>query len=271
MNKFPICVVIYLTDYCTLKCKHCFLTQNNSLNKNMIEYSILKKVLDDLKENNVYMIAYTGGDPMVHPDIFEILNYTSKLDMLPLLGISGIGITNEKAEMIYNSGVRCVQIGLNGSRRSLNDKYRGYGVFDKIKKSISVLQKNGLNVNLSYCLNKSNYNDLSNMLYFSDLINAYKVKIEFWKSMDNIKENELNEKEMLSAYNICADYMNRNNKSDWIQCPKSQSNLSKIHKSAIVIMPNGDVKRNELSETLGNIYINNIIDIIQGDVIKNER
>lgn len=36
-------------------------------------------------------------------------------------------------------------------------------------------------------------------------------------------------------------------------------------------MPNGDVKRNELGDTLGNIYMNNIIDIIQGDVIENER
>lgn len=209
MNKIPICVVVYLTDYCPLKCKHCFLTQNNNLNQNMLDYFALQKVLDDLKKNGVCMIAYTGGDPMLHPDIFKILNYTSKLDMLPLLGISGIGITNEKAEMIYNSGTKCVQIGLNGSSKCLNDEYRGVGTFDKVKKSISILQKNKLNVNLSYCLNRNNYKDLNNMLCFSNSINAYKVKIEFWKSMNNLVENELNEKEMVDMYNICNEYMNK--------------------------------------------------------------
>ena len=31
MNKFPLCVIIYLTDFCPLQCKHCFLVQNLSL------------------------------------------------------------------------------------------------------------------------------------------------------------------------------------------------------------------------------------------------
>ena len=203
MNNIPICVVIYLTNYCSLKCKHCFLTQKDNLNKNMIDYNILKKVLDDLKENNVYMIAYTGGDPMLHPDIFKILNYTSELNMLPLLGISGIGITKEKAKKIYDSGVRCIQIGLNGSNNILNDEYRGIGTYDKVKESISILQGNGLNVNLSFCLDKKNYKDLINMLNFSNSVNAYKVKIEFWKNTNNPIENELDEKEMSKVFTAC--------------------------------------------------------------------
>lgn len=78
MSKLPTCVVVYLTDYCKLKCKHCFLSQNNCINKNMIDFAIIKKLLLTFKENNVFMVAFTGGDPMLHPQIFEILSLTKK-------------------------------------------------------------------------------------------------------------------------------------------------------------------------------------------------
>ena len=141
MIKFPVCVVIYLTDYCKLKCKHCFLTQTSQLNKNMIEFNKLKKLLRTFKENNVFMIAFTGGDPMLHPEIFDILNYTRDLGMLPLLGISGTDISYDIAKKIYESGVRCVQVGLNGSNAKLNDYYRGNGSFTKNSNKIKEWRK----------------------------------------------------------------------------------------------------------------------------------
>ncbi len=262
MTKFPVCVVVYLTDYCPLKCKHCFLTQQKSLNQNMITFNKLKEILKTLKKNNVCMIAYTGGDPMINPDIFKILKYTTKLDMLPLLGISGIGINSEIAQQIYDSGVRCVQIGLNGSNSKLNDNYRGAGTFDEIKKTIHTLQEKNINVNLSFCLDKKNYKDLNNMLNFSKSMNAFKVKVEFWKKVNDSTLKELNKNEIFKINEFCIDYMNKNNKIDWIQCAKNETNLTRIHKSSVIIMPNGDVKHNELSVSLGNIYTSNIDDII---------
>ena len=262
MNKFPLCVIIYLTDFCPLQCKHCFLVQNDCINKHKIDFDCLRKTLEELRENNVYMIAFTGGDPLLHPDLYQILKYTSNLDMLPLLGISGIGINQENAMNIYNSGVRCVQIGFNGSYSDLNDEYRGSGTFKQLKMAVLTLQNNGLNVNLSFCLDKNNYRDLNNMLDFSNKLNAYKVKIEFWKSMSNSTENELSQTEMINVYNNCVKYMDKFNKKDWIQCPKCHSDLVQIHHSAIVIMPNGDIKYNEVSPALGNIYHESITDII---------
>ncbi len=264
MIKFPVCVVIYLTDYCKLKCKHCFLTQTSQLNKNMIEFNKLKKLLLTFKENNVFMIAFTGGDPMLHPEIFEILNYTRNLGMLPLLGISGTDISYDIAKKIYESGVRCVQVGLNGSNAKLNDYYRGKGNFEEVMSSVNNLKKANINVNLAFCLDRHNLFDLKNMLELANSLNIYKVKIEFWNCLNNSNnENELSDDEKNDVREICCEFMNLNNKENWIQYPKATTNLVKIHSNALIIMSNGDVKKHEMGETLGNIYLKDIKDILE--------
>ena len=273
MSKFPVCVVMYLTDYCDLKCKHCFLTQTKCLNKNMLDYKYIKKVLKELKENNVFMVAYTGGDPMLHPDIFKILRYTSKLGMLPLLGVSGINIDYDKAKKIYKSGVRCVQIGLNGSTEELNDYYRGTGSYKEALISIDNLMKCNINVNLSFCLDKHNVYDLKNMLNFAEGKGIYKVKVEFWDCIDSKNNNnieELTDSEKDQVRTICDDKMKEVNKKDWIQYPKASSSLTKIHSKALIIMPDGSVKKQELGAKLGSIYDNDIKDMLEVEMKKEE-
>ena len=264
MAKFPVCVVIYLTDYCSLKCRHCFLNQLNQLNKNELDTISLKKVLRTFKDNNVFMIAYTGGDPLLHPNLFEILKYTSDLGMLPLLGLSGINVSPVIAETIYNSGVRCVQVGLNGSNAKVNDYYRGKGSFQNALNSINNLRDKKINVNISFCIDKNNYDDLENMLELAEKLNIYKVKIEFWNCVDSKSENELSVDQKNNIRLFCDNYMDKKNIYDWIQYPKSTSNLTKIHSNALVIMPNGDIKRNEMDKELGNIYKDDIKSILEG-------
>ena len=263
MNEFPICVVVYLTNYCYLKCKHCFLNQLNELNKNNIDYNAMINTLEELKRNNVFMIAYTGGDPLLHPNIFQILKATSDLGMMPLLGISGYNLTGDIAKKIYQTGVRCVQIGLNGSCCEINDKYRGINSFTEAEKAIKLLQKNNINVNLSFCLDKDNYNDLEEMLNFSLIKGIYKVKIEFWESLKEKSFKSLNTEEKTKIYDKCIEFMKKNNLEDWIQCPKVKSNLNKIRKNAILIMPNGDVKNTEIENKIGNINDESITDIVK--------
>lgn len=266
MIKFPICIVIYLTDYCNLKCKHCFLTQINNINKNMIDFKKIKEMLLLFKKNNVFMIAFTGGDPMLHPEIFDILKYTSDLGMLPLLGISGTGVEHDTCKRIFESGVRCVQLGLNGSNDKINDYYRGKGNFYEVSNTIRNLKVNNINVNLAFCIDKNNLFDLKNMLDLAQGLGAYKVKIEFWNCLGNSYEQntkELNDEDKAYVSDICNKYMKENNKLNWIQYPKHSTQLTEIHSNALVIMPNGDVKNNEMGRTLGNIYENSILDILE--------
>ena len=265
MNNSPISVVVYLTNHCYLNCNHCFFKQLEQLNKDTLDYDILINALKYFKDHNTFIIAYTGGDPLLHPRFLDILEKTKELGMLPLLGISGANVDDSIAKGIHSANVGCVQVGLNGHNESLNDQYRGKGSFREAIKSIQTLQNNNVNVNISFCLDKKNYRAIKDMLIFAKTIKAYKVKIEYWQNM-NSKENselELTKEDKEYIYSICEEYMKKYNLEDWIQCPKAKTNLVTIHSKSLVIMPNGDIKNHEFGEVIGNLYNKKIEEILE--------
>jgi Fe-coproporphyrin III synthase len=66
----PKSVILYITSYCPLKCSHCFLTRSGELNKTELSFDEIIRILDDLQENKVFLLAIAGGDPILHEGFF---------------------------------------------------------------------------------------------------------------------------------------------------------------------------------------------------------
>lgn len=256
-KKTPYGFIVYLTNYCKLRCRHCFWVQNNKINTEYIPYNEVCKMIDTMAENKIFMIAYTGGDPLLHPDIFKILQYTRKKNILPLLGISGIDMTEEIADKIYNSGVRCVQVSLDDVDRKYNDYMRGESCFKYVDECINILQHHNINVNLAICLNKYNYKNLFDMLQYAYQKNIYEVKIQFWKKFNKDYKveriEELDQEKKQSVINMCRLYEKEVGRVKWISLPIKNDEVMPFSR-AHIIDTNGDIKYNEQSEVIGNIY-----------------
>lgn len=65
-----------LTDKCNLQCLHCG-SRCLRNNYNYLNKELVYKTLDNIKPNNDLMIIFTGGEPLLHRDLFEILEYTN--------------------------------------------------------------------------------------------------------------------------------------------------------------------------------------------------
>ena len=79
MNKLlPPNISLYITYHCQLKCKHCFLTISEKLNKHRLNYNDIEKIVHDAVNNNVFSMIIAGGDPSLSPDFYKtikLLNY----------------------------------------------------------------------------------------------------------------------------------------------------------------------------------------------------
>lgn len=182
----PLSTKIYLTSYCDLECNHCFLKIRGELNTGLLDTKKILKVIDFFSKNKVFLVAFTGGDPILHPDLFSILNYTYKKNMLPLLGTSGTRITETVAKKIYLSGVSCVQLSLEGTNVQLNKNSRTLEGFNDIVRSIKILKKYPkIKINLAFCLYKENYHNLKNMLLFAMNNKISNVKIQIYRNYIN--------------------------------------------------------------------------------------
>lgn len=124
---FPRSCLLYLTNDCYLNCSHCAIVCKN--NPSYMSYSCFKQIMSLLKKNKCYITAITGGDPLLHPDLFELLEEIRQNNMLAVLGISGIGLDDTIVKKIVKSKVGCVQVSLDGSTENYNSVFRVYYLY----------------------------------------------------------------------------------------------------------------------------------------------
>ena len=134
---------------CNLKCTHCFISCSPTNDTHgMISKERVFEMLEKAKEKGVREYYFTGGEPFLHPDLFELIEATLRQGPLTIL-TNGILISENKArkiaEIAGNSEYSLdLRISLDGMSAEENDEIRGKGTFNKIISSVDRLYKNGI-------------------------------------------------------------------------------------------------------------------------------
>jgi len=134
-KRRPI-VVWNITRACNLKCVHCYNDSGAGKTCNELSTSQAKAVLDDLSKFNVPSVLFSGGEPLMRPDLFELIEYGVQKGLRAVISTNGTLITADVAKKIKQMGVSYVGISLDGIGQ-VNDKFRGVpGAFDRAVQGI---------------------------------------------------------------------------------------------------------------------------------------
>ena len=168
-------VVWNSTRTCNLKCRHCYMSSEAKKYQNELTTAEAKQFIDDLADFNVPVLLFSGGEPLIRPDFFELADYAAKKGVRPTLSTNGTLITPEVARKIKDIGVGYVGISLDGLRE-VNDKFRGKaGAFEAamngIKNCVAVDQR----VGLRFTINHHNIQELENIFDFIEEENINRV------------------------------------------------------------------------------------------------
>lgn len=160
----PFLVVWDITYACNLKCKHCYASAGKSLDDELTTEEA-KQVIDKLDRVCVPIIAFSGGEPLVRKDIFELTNYAGNKGIYVAVATNATLITKEKAKMMKESGIRFVQISLDGANSETHDSFRGInGVYDKTIQGIKNCVDEGFFVNIAATATKYNYKEIPKII-----------------------------------------------------------------------------------------------------------
>lgn len=168
-------VVWNSTRTCNLKCRHCYMSSDAKKYQNELTTAEAKQFIDDLADFNVPVLLFSGGEPLIRSDFFELADYAAKKGVRPTLSTNGTLITPEVARKIKDIGVGYVGISLDGLRE-VNDKFRGkVGAFEAamngIKNCVAVDQR----VGLRFTINHHNIQELENIFDFIEEENINRV------------------------------------------------------------------------------------------------
>ncbi|HOM02447.1 MAG TPA: radical SAM protein [Acetivibrio sp.] len=160
----------HITAKCDQKCKHCYMYESpfyKSERENELLLSDCKAIIDDFLDTVGHRkggICFTGGDPLLRNDFFDILEYTAGKNIFPL-GIAGNSyhLDFETALRLKKYGVIMYQISLDGLKET-HDYFRKPGSFDDALRAYKVLKKAGILSMCMFTLSRKNMNQLIDVI-----------------------------------------------------------------------------------------------------------
>ncbi|MBI2851511.1 MAG: radical SAM protein [Chloroflexi bacterium] len=175
---FSFFVQWHLTERCNLKCLHCY--QKAAVDE--MGFEEICQAIGDIKDTvegwgREYEVQispslhFTGGEPVVRREIFDILAHARALGFSLSLMSNGTLITGDIAHRIKESGVSDVQVSLEGLQE-VHDRVRGQGSFEHAVRGIRNLVSEGIDTNINFTLSRINAGEIEGLTLLAEEIGA---------------------------------------------------------------------------------------------------
>ncbi len=158
-------VVIWnLIRRCNLTCKHCYATSADKDFEGELSTAEINRVMDDLHAFGVPVLILSGGEPLMHPDIYTISKRAKEMGFYVGLSTNGTLITQENISEISAIGYDYIGISIDGMRETHDRFRRRTGAFDESLNAVRLCHDNGIKVGLRFTLTSDNAVELPEIL-----------------------------------------------------------------------------------------------------------
>lgn len=145
VKGLPPIVQIEPTNRCNLHCCLC-LTGLGQLRRPKGDMSIgnFKKIIDQLEKGIIYLVLYNLGEPLLNPDIYQIVQYAKRKKVFIRFSTNGEFGDKENIKKIVNSGIDELVISLDYVTQQTYLKYKKSPNFEIVIKNVeSIIKERG--------------------------------------------------------------------------------------------------------------------------------
>lgn len=181
-----------VTNKCNLRCAHCYnsagINNENELDLKEIEECIIIPAA----RIGTKFITFTGGEPLMRQDFFEILQLTHQAHIQTSIATNGLLLDSKKISKLKKIQVDRVQLSLEGSTDIINDAIRGKGVYKRLTEYvIPELVDAGLFVAVSFTPTIKNAYDIESMAALCAKLKVQSLSIRRFSDAGRAKTNAL--------------------------------------------------------------------------------
>ncbi len=172
-----------LTKRCNLNCDHCYLDAEfrGGLRTDELNTEECFRVIDQIAEvnPNAFLIL-TGGEPLLRPDIYEIIRYAADRKFMVVLGTNGTLINRANALKIKEAGAHGVGISIDSMDPGKHDKFRGVqNAWDQSMEAFNVMNEVGIDFLIQMSVSDMNYKEIPDVVAFAEKIGAIAFNLYF--------------------------------------------------------------------------------------------
>ncbi len=155
-----------ITRTCNLRCVHCYSDSNAAKYPGELTWEEMEKVVSDLAAYEVPSLLLSGGEPMIHPRFFDLVESASSAGLKLTISTNGTLITEEKAALLKAAQVAYVGISLDGIGEIHDHFRRKEGAFDAAVRGFRHCHAVGQKTGLRLTLTKHNVENIDRILDF---------------------------------------------------------------------------------------------------------
>ena len=155
-------VVIRLTYNCDLACPHCLVGTMDFGPELRID--AWRRILSELHDINAKKVLLTGGEPLLHPDLKEIIRTISLMNIPVDLNSNLYNMTKEFMFKLHDFGLTEISVSIEGPE-DIHDRMHGSaGAFTQLIQAIRWAADLGIKIDASCCITADNFTHIPQLI-----------------------------------------------------------------------------------------------------------
>ncbi len=147
-------LLLHMTERCNLRCRHCFAGEAGDVSMSVED---VLSAAEEFEAMQGLRLMLSGGEPLLHPQFWEINDRLAELDLRVILMTNGTLVDEAAAGRIRAQEVQVSLDGLGGS----HDLLRGAGSFDRSLRAVQLLREQGVDVSIATMIHEGNLEDFT--------------------------------------------------------------------------------------------------------------
>jgi radical SAM protein with 4Fe4S-binding SPASM domain len=184
----PATVDFLITSRCNLHCAHCY-ADNDKAEAQDYPLAALEATFDQLEQIGVLEVRISGGEPLLHKDIHQIIGVLKNKRFRKLLLTNGMLLTDEIVLALKEEGITPT-VSLDDCIAEAHNRFRGsMAAFERTLTGLALLQKHGVEYGVNCCLNKNNLNRIQDIIDLCVKYGAARIAFLDLKSTGRMRDN----------------------------------------------------------------------------------
>jgi heme b synthase len=148
--KAPRIIAWEITRSCNLSCAHCRAAAEFGHYEGELTLDEIKSTIDEIVTISNPIIILTGGEPLMRPDIWEIVDYAQAKGAMPVIGTNATLLTDEIAQKMADHKIPRISVSVDFPTAAEHDVFRGQpGCFDATIAGIKTAKAHGVGVQIN--------------------------------------------------------------------------------------------------------------------------
>ncbi|WP_034090026.1 StsB family radical SAM/SPASM domain sactipeptide maturase [Streptacidiphilus albus] len=160
-----------ITDGCNLRCPYCYASSEKALPGELSTAESMKLV-DDAAEMGAPLMIFTGGEPMMRRDLFDVVRHVRARGMRANIITNGTLVRTAETAAQMAELFDVVTVSMDGATREKHEKTRGRGTFDKTVQALRLLNEQGVKPIINHVLSKDSVQSVQE---FSEFIRGFDI------------------------------------------------------------------------------------------------